>query len=156
MATAYLSLGTNLEDKKRNMITAAGLLVERVGEIFALSNLYETKPWGFESENTFLNAALILETSLDPFALLDATKQIEQDMGRKEKSNGSYKDRIIDIDILMYEDIILETKELTLPHPLMHQRSFVIGPLAEIASALIHPILKKSIGELYLSLPVDC
>lgn len=152
MATAYLSLGTNLGDKKRNMTTAAGLLAERVGEILALSHLYETKPWGFESENTFLNAALILETPLDPFELLDKTKQIELEMGRKEKSNGSYKDRIIDIDILMYEDVILETKELTLPHPLMHKRSFVIGPLAEIASTLQHPVLKKSIGELYLSL----
>lgn len=155
MATVYLSLGTNLGDKKRNMTTAAGLLAERMGEILALSHLYETKPWGFESENTFLNAAIALETPMEPFELLDATKQIERDMGRKEKSNGSYKDRLIDIDILMYEDVIIQTEELTIPHPLMHERSFVIGPLAEIAATCEHSILKKTIGELYLSLSVD-
>ncbi|MDR1203052.1 MAG: 2-amino-4-hydroxy-6-hydroxymethyldihydropteridine diphosphokinase [Tannerellaceae bacterium] len=154
MATAYLSLGTNLGDKKTNMTTAAGLLAERAGEILALSNLYETQPWGFESGNTFLNAAIILETQSDPFELLDITKQIELEMGRKEKSNGSYKDRIIDIDILMYEDVIIQTNELTIPHPLMHKRNFVLGPLAEIAATLKHPTLKKTIGELYFSLPL--
>lgn len=154
MATVYLSLGTNLGDKKANMTTAAGLLAERVGEILALSNLYETKPWGFESDNSFLNAAIIMETRLDPFELLDVTKQIESEMGRKEKSDITYKDRIIDIDILMYEDAIIQTKELTIPHPFMHKRNFVIGPLAEIAATLEHPILKKTIGELYLSLPM--
>ncbi len=154
MATAYLSLGTNLGDKKRNMIIAAGLLAERVGEILALSDLYETKPWGFDSENTFLNAALIIETSLDPFELLDATQAIEKEMGRTEKSHGQYKDRIIDIDILLYEDLILNTKELTLPHPLMHERGFVVGPLAEIAATLVHPVIKKTMGEIYLSLPI--
>ncbi len=154
MATVYLSLGTNIGDKKRNMTMASGLLAERVGEILALSDLYETNPWGFESENSFLNAALIIETSLDPFELLDMTKAIEIEMGRTEKSNGVYKDRIIDIDILMYEDLILNKEELTLPHPFMHERSFVIGPLAEIAATLQHPVLKKTIGELYLSLPM--
>ncbi len=154
MATAYLGLGTNLGLKKRNIITAAGLLAERVGEILALSNLYETNPWGFISENTFLNAALIIETSLDPFSLLDETQKIEKDMGREDKSAGSYHDRIIDIDILMYEDLIINTDELIIPHPLMHERSFVIGPLAEIAATLKHPVLKKTIGEIYLSLPM--
>ncbi|MDR1403581.1 MAG: 2-amino-4-hydroxy-6-hydroxymethyldihydropteridine diphosphokinase [Tannerellaceae bacterium] len=153
MATAYLSIGTNLEDKRRNMTTAAGLLAERVGEILVLSTLYETKPWGFESENTFLNAAVILETRLSPLELLDITKQIELEMGRKEKSDGMYKDRIIDIDILMYEDVIIQTDELTIPHPLMHKRNFVLAPLAEIAATLTHPTLKKTIGELYFSLP---
>ncbi|MDH6306624.1 2-amino-4-hydroxy-6-hydroxymethyldihydropteridine diphosphokinase [Parabacteroides sp. PF5-5] len=153
MAKVYLSLGTNLGDKKRNLITVSGLLAERVGTILALSTMYETKPWGFESENTFLNAAIILETSYPPFELLEITQKIELEMGRKEKSNGSYKDRIIDIDILMYEDLIVTTEKLTIPHPFMHKRSFVIGPLAEIAASLVHPVLKKTIGELYLSLP---
>lgn len=152
MATVYLGLGSNLGDKKRNITMAAGLLAERVGEILALSNLYETQPWGFDSPNTFLNAALTIETSLDPFELLDATQAIELEMGRKEKTTDSYKDRLIDIDILMHDDVILDTKELTLPHPFMHKRNFVIGPLAEIAASLIHPVLKKTIGELYLSL----
>lgn len=154
MPTAYLSLGSNLGDKKRNITTAVGLLAERVGEILALSNLYETQPWGFQSEHTFVNSALIIETSLDPFELLDQTQSIEKEMGRTEKTQDGYQDRIIDIDILMYEDIILDTQELTLPHPLMHKRNFVVGPLAEIASTLQHPVLKKSIGEIYLSLPL--
>ena len=134
------------------MTIAAGLLAERVGGLLALSHLHETQPWGFDSLNTFLNAALIIETSLEPLELLEATKAIENEMGRKEKTTASYKDRIIDIDILMYEDIVLRSEELTLPHPLMHKRSFVITPLAEIAPTLVHPVLKKTIWEIYLSL----
>ena len=126
MAIAYLALGTNIGNRRRNMITAAALLAERVGDVLALSGFYETEPWGFQSENTFLNAALRLETSLSPLELLKATQQIEVEMGRTQKSNGTYHDRIIDIDILLYDDLILQTPELTLPHPLMQDRRFVM------------------------------
>jgi 2-amino-4-hydroxy-6-hydroxymethyldihydropteridine diphosphokinase len=136
MATVYLGLGTNLGDKKTNMATATKLLAERVGEILALSTLYETQPWGFESDNTFLNAAIALETRLTPLELLNITKQIELDMGRTEKSGNSYKDRIMDIDILMYDNITIQTDELTIPHPLMHKRDFVFQPLAEVVKEL--------------------
>ncbi len=148
MATAYLSLGTNIGNKRRNLITAAALLAERVGDILALSDIYETEPWGFESENTFLNAALALRTLLSPLELLDATRLIEVEMGRVEKSNGTYQDRIIDIDILMYDDIVMQTLQLTIPHPLMHKRSFVMEPLAEIAPDVVHPVFHKTIAEL--------
>lgn len=148
MATAYLSLGTNLGEKKRNITKAAGLLAERVGTILALSPFYESLPWGFVSENDFLNAALAVETPLSPFRLLDVTQQIEREMGRTPTPSGPYQDRIIDIDILLYEDFILNTPRLTLPHPLMHKRSFAIVPLAGIAPRLLHPVLGKSIGEL--------
>ncbi|WP_455627658.1 2-amino-4-hydroxy-6-hydroxymethyldihydropteridine diphosphokinase [Parabacteroides chinchillae] len=148
MATAYLSLGTNIGNKRRNLITAAALLAERVGDILALSDIYETEPWGFESENTFLNAALALRTLLSPLELLDATRLIEIEMGRVEKSNGTYQDRIIDIDILMYDDIVMQTLQLTIPHPLMHKRSFVMEPLAEIAPDVVHPVFHKTIAEL--------
>lgn len=145
MAIAYLALGTNIGNKRRNMITAAALLAERVGDVLALSGFYETDPWGFQSENTFLNAALQLDTSLSPLELLKATQEIEIEMGRTQKSNGAYHDRIIDIDILLYDDLVLQTPELTLPHPLMHERLFVMEPLAEIAPNVIHPVFKKPV-----------
>ena len=145
MAIAYLALGTNIGNKRRNMITAAALLAERVGDVLALSGFYETEPWGFQSENTFLNAALQLDTSLSPLELLKATQEIEIEMGRTQKSNGAYHDRIIDIDILLYDNLVLQTPELTLPHPLMHGRLFVMEPLAEIAPNVIHPVFKKPV-----------
>lgn len=127
------------------MITAAALLAERVGDVLALSGFYETEPWGFQSDNTFLNAALQLHTLLPPLQLLYATQEIEKEMGRKQKSNGVYHDRIIDIDILLYDDLILQTPELVLPHPLMHERGFVLEPLVEIAPNVVHPVLGKTI-----------
>ena len=130
------------------MLTAAALLAERVGDVLALSGFYETEPWGFQSENTFLNAALRLETSLSPLELLKATQQIEVEMGRTQKSNGTYHDRIIDIDILLYDDLILQTPELTLPHPLMQDRRFVMEPLLEIAPSVVHPVFKKTVVSL--------
>ena len=139
MAIAYLALGTNIGNKRRNMITAAALLAERVGDVLALSGFYETEPWGFQSENTFLNAALQLDTSLSPLELLKATQEIEIEMGRTQKSNGAYHDRIIDIDILLYDDLVLQTPEL------MHERLFVMEPLAEIAPNVIHPVFKKPV-----------
>ena len=128
MAIAYLGLGTNIGNKRRNMITAAALLAERVGDILVLSGFYETEPWGFESENFFLNAAVKLKTSFSPLELLRITQRIEKELGRAEKSSGVYHDRIIDIDILLYEDEVLQIPELTLPHPLMHERKFVMEP----------------------------
>ena len=155
MAVVYFSLGANIGDKRNNMITAVALLSERVGSILALSDLYETTPWGFVSENNFLNAALMMETTLSPYEILGLTQDIERDMGRSQKSEGEYHDRVIDIDILMYDDWVIDTPLLTLPHPLMHQRSFVLGPLSEIAHTCIHPVLNRSIGEFYLALPTN-
>jgi 2-amino-4-hydroxy-6-hydroxymethyldihydropteridine diphosphokinase len=152
MATAYISLGTNLGDKNKHITTAVKLLAERAGEILTLSRLYENPPWGFESENEFVNTALALETALSPIDLLNITQQIEREMGRTENTSGSYCDRIIDIDILFYEDMILHTDNITLPHPLMHERRFMVVPLAEIAPAFLHPVLKKTITELAFSL----
>jgi 2-amino-4-hydroxy-6-hydroxymethyldihydropteridine diphosphokinase len=148
MATAYLALGTNLGDKQHNISTATRLLAERTGIILALSRLYGSQPWGFVSDYNFLNAALALETTLDPFKLLDATRRIEQDMGRRVHNDDAYHDRIIDIDILLYEDMIINTPLLTLPHPLMHRRDFVIVPMAEIAPGLEHPLLKQTFSQM--------
>lgn len=149
MAKVYISLGSNLGDRQNNMLTAVALLAERVGKILALSALYETEPWGFDSENRFINAALIMETDIEPMDLLRITRKIELDMGRTEKTNGSYTDRYIDIDLLMYDDLIFESPLLTLPHPLMHKRAFVLQPLAEIAPEAVHPVLNETIEQLY-------
>ena len=148
MATAYLGLGTNVGNKRGNLVTAAALLAERVGDVLALSGFYETEPWGFESENFFLNAAVKLKTSFPPLELLQITQQIEKELGRAEKSNGVYHDRIIDIDILLYDDEVLQIPGLTLPHPLMHERKFVMDPLSEIAPFVVHPVLKERIIDL--------
>jgi 2-amino-4-hydroxy-6-hydroxymethyldihydropteridine diphosphokinase len=148
MAIAYLSLGTNLGNKRRNLIIAAALLAERVGDILALSGFYETEPWGFDSENTFLNAALKLRTSLSPSALLTVTQDIEKELGRIVKSKDFYQDRVIDIDILLYDDLVLDTVDLKIPHPLMVKRAFVLNPLSEIDPFVVHPILKQSIKDL--------
>ena len=138
MATAYLGLGTNVGNKRGNLVTAAALLAERVGDVLALSDMYET----------FLNAVIVMTTELSPMELLDATRLIEIEMGRIEKSDGAYHDRIIDIDLLMMDEQILHTERLTLPHPLMHKRSFVMEPLAEVAPSVKHPVFGKTMREL--------
>lgn len=152
MALVYLGLGTNIGNKRKNMVTAAALLAERVGDVLSLSSFYETEPWGFASENTFLNAALELETVCSPMELLRLTQQIEREMGRTQKSDGSYHDRIIDIDILLYGNEVVHHEDLVVPHPLMQQRLFVMQPLAEIAPSLVHPVLQKSMYDLYMDL----
>ena len=133
MHTVYLSLGSNLGDKEQNLASAVSEIARRIGDITAQSAFLETEPWGFDSENTFLNAAVCVETELSPYELLHTTQQIERDLGRKQKSEkGQYHDRIIDIDILLYDDLHIQTPELTIPHPLMQQRDFVLIPLKEI------------------------
>lgn len=140
MHIVYLSLGSNLGDRKKNLENVINLIAERIGNLSAISSIYETEPWGFKSENSFLNMVVKLETQLSPLQLLADTKKIEIEMGRKEKNTKEYKDRIIDIDIILYDDLILKSKELTLPHPLFHEREFVLSPLLEIAPKLIHPL----------------
>lgn len=152
MALVYLGLGTNIGNKRKNMVTAAALLAERAGDVLSLSSFYETEPWGFASENTFLNAALELETVYSPMELLRLTQQIEREMGRTQKSDGSYHDRIIDIDILLYGNEVVHHGDLVVPHPLMQQRLFVMQPLVEIAPSLVHPVLQKSMYDLYMDL----
>lgn len=150
MATVYLGLGTNLGNKEANLRTAIYKLQERIGKQVSLSSFYETAPWGFESDHSFLNAAIGLETSLSPIEILHITQDIEKELGRTKKSvNGSYSDRLIDIDILLYDTLVLQTPELTIPHPLMTERDFVMKPLIEIAGNVIHPTRQKTLSELY-------
>lgn len=135
MHTVYLSLGSNLGDRKATMRRAIGLLNERAGSVDRQSSFIETEPWGFESTNKFLNMCVRLLTTLSPEQLLLATKQIERELGRTQKSvNGQYHDRPIDIDILMYDDVHIDSDDLTLPHTHMQEREFVMKPLREILS----------------------
>ena len=129
----YFSLGSNLGDKAGNIREAINRIGELIGEVDRQSTLLITEPWGFESDNPFVNAAVRCITTLSPFDILHLTQDIERAMGRTVKSSdGQYHDRIIDIDILMYDDIHINTPELILPHPLMKERDFVMIPLSEI------------------------
>ena len=146
MAILYLSLGTNLGNRQSNFETALMLIGQRIGTVEAISGIIETEPWGFDSPNRFLNMAVQVITELGPRQTLLATQGIEREIGRTEKSAGRvYHDRVIDIDILLYDDLVMDTQELTIPHPLMHKRSFVLKPLSEIAPDVEHPILHKTI-----------
>lgn len=130
---AYLSLGTNLGDKRKNIAEAINNIGELVGDVVRQSALYETEPWGFRSDNRFVNAAVCVDTRLSPRRLLEVTQRIEREMGRTLKSDGGeYHDRIIDIDILLYGDQHIDEPDLKIPHPLMHERDFVMTPLNEI------------------------
>ena len=131
--TVYFSLGSNLGDKKQNLSTAIKLMEEQIGVLVRQSAFLATEPWGFQSDNSFVNAAICMETTLEPLGVLVETQRIEREMGRTIKSvNGEYHDRIIDIDILLYDDLHINTPQLTIPHPLMEQRDFVMIPLREI------------------------
>ena len=142
----YLGLGSNLGDREALIEQAIGLIGERVGRVVRQSSLIETEPWGFESENKFLNGVILCETTLTPRQLLKATQKIERELGKNKahatkRSHDSslftlhsslYKDRPIDIDILLYDDVTIDEPDLQIPHPLMHKRDFVMIPLREI------------------------
>lgn len=133
MHKIYLGLGSNLGNRKENLAYAIRFIGERVGKVLRVSSFIETEPWGFESENTFVNAVILCETDLTPRQLLCATQKIEREMGRQKKStDGGYSDRCIDIDILLYDDLRVDEPDLQIPHPLMLKRDFVMIPLREI------------------------
>ncbi|MGP1481566.1 MAG: 2-amino-4-hydroxy-6-hydroxymethyldihydropteridine diphosphokinase [Hoylesella enoeca] len=133
MHTVYLALGTNLGDRRETIREAVKRIGKDVGTVERQSSLLETKPWGFVSANDFINAAVRVSTSLSPRRVLETTQHIEREMGRTHKStNRQYHDRIIDIDILLYDDIEIDEPDLHIPHPLMHERDFVMRPLQEI------------------------
>ena len=130
-----MSLGSNLGDREQILHRAIALIGERIGTVQRVSSFLETEPWGFRSEHPFLNAACLVLTTLSPEQCLEETQKIERELGRKRKSrNGIYHDRPIDIDLLMYDDLTLSTPKLTLPHPHMLERDFVMIPLREIMS----------------------
>ena len=145
----YLALGTNLGEKRRNIEEAYGEIEKRIGAIVSKSAFYITEPEGFKSGNQFVNTVCIVRTTLPVAELFSISRKIEEKLGRTLKSqNMQYVDRIIDIDILMYDDCIIHTPQLEIPHPRLHQRSFVLSPLKEVAPNVVHPVLGKKISQL--------
>lgn len=139
MSNLYLSLGSNIGNRESNLESALKLIGLKVGTVMEVSDIIETVPWGFESQNSFLNMAVKVQTELEPLEVLHRTQEIEHMLGRTEKTvNGQYHDRPIDIDLLMYDSLIMDSPELTLPHPLMWQRQFVTQPLRQIAPELFN------------------
>ena len=133
MPTTYLSLGSNLGDRRQLLHTAINEIAERVGRVEAISSCIETEPVGFDSVHLFLNMAVRVTTELNPYELLKVLKQLERDLGRTRKSHdGVHYDRTIDIDILLYDNWEINSEELQIPHPRMWERDFVMRPLKEI------------------------
>ncbi len=147
MASVYLGIGSNLGQRENNCRKAIEHLTDAGVKVKKQSKPVETKPWGVEDQPAFINMAAMAETSLEPLELLSELKAIEKAMGRDMEA-GRWAPRLIDLDILLYDDIVLETPELIIPHPLMHERAFVLAPLAEIAPYMMHPVLNKTVSQL--------
>ena len=145
----YLGLGSNLGDKKETLQRAIENLSLALGSPVALSSFMESEPWGYTSSSNYINCVVAFDTTLTPTQLLDTTEEAERALGRTRKSiDGQYNDRPIDIDILFCGNQVINTPRLTIPHPLLHKRNFVLTPLREIAPTLVHPTLGKTIEQL--------
>ena len=139
----FLGIGTNLGDRESNLKKAIALIKENIGPVIKSSSVYETEPWGFQSNDYFLNMVLEVKTDLKPSGLLGRVLMIEASMGRLRNAEG-YTSRLIDIDILFYGKRKFSGKALLIPHPKLHERKFVLIPLCEIAPEFIHPVLGKT------------
>jgi len=150
VALVYLALGSNLGDRKANMEEALRRLETRGIKLIARSSFLETAPYGVSDQPPFMNCAAKCETKLSPAGLIAAALGVENDMGRvRERRWGP---RNIDIDVIFYDDLVIKTQELTVPHYDMHNRDFVLGPLCELEPGLIHPVLKVSLSGLLANL----
>ncbi len=148
MAATYLLLGGNIGDRHAVLRAALTSIEAQVGKVDERSAIYETAPWGFEHPNAFLNQVVLVTTVLQPMELLHTLQAIETALGRTRVAAEGYAARIIDIDILFYNNEIVKTEALTIPHPLLHHRLFTLEPLAEIAPQLVHPVLQQTIAQL--------
>ena len=147
MIDVYLLLGSNENERLESLQKAKKLIESRCGKMIKQSQIYETEAWGVKEQHSFLNQAIAIETSLEPLELLQTLKQIEKETGRVETIK--WGPRVIDIDILFYGNRVVETKELKIPHPYLHQRKFTLAPLNEIAAEFVHPLFNKSVNELF-------
>jgi 2-amino-4-hydroxy-6-hydroxymethyldihydropteridine diphosphokinase len=150
MKKIYLGLGSNLGDREHNLKEAFARIEEHIGHTVKSSSLYETEPWGFNANENFLNAVIEVETELNPCGVLGAILMIETLLGRT-RGEKQYSSRVIDIDILLYNELIVDEVSLKIPHPLLHKRMFVLVPLCEIAPQLIHPVLNVTVATLFAS-----
>jgi len=144
MNKVFIGIGSNIGDRTLNIEMALAKINDSVGQILAQSSIYETESWGFKSDNPFLNLVVLIDTALNPIDLLDALKRIEKLLGRQRRSIV-YQNRPIDLDILFFNESVVNNPNLTIPHPYIQERMFVLKPLADIAPDLVHPVLKKSI-----------
>lgn len=148
MNKIYLGLGSNLGNREHNIKEAYARIEAHIGNIVKSSSMYETEPWGFSAEESFLNTVTEVETKLTPSGLLDAILMIETLLGRI-REDVQYSSRVIDIDILFYNDLIADEVNLKIPHPHMHKRMFVLVPFCEVAPDAIHPVFNKSVLHLH-------
>jgi 2-amino-4-hydroxy-6-hydroxymethyldihydropteridine diphosphokinase len=147
MRNIFLGIGSDLGNREGNLRRAVNSISEIIGPVQVSSSVYESEPWGFRSESMFLNIVVKTESQLSPHKLLEAIISIESEMGRI-RTEQHYSSRIIDIDILLMDDLIINEADLNVPHPRMHQRKFVLVPISEIAGDIMHPVFKKSIKTL--------
>lgn len=147
MKIVFLGIGTNLGSREINLKKAIEKIGESIGPVIGSSSIYETEPWGFQANEEFLNQVVKVRTDLNPSGLLGRILMIETLLGRI-RGEQRYESRLIDIDILLYDDIIVDEENLKIPHPLMHQRRFVLVPLCELAPDMIHPVLKRTFADL--------
>ena len=145
----FLLLGSNMGDRLSLLHEARTLLAAHAGAVVGQSGCYESEPWGFEADTLFMNQALQIDTRLTPMQLLSAIQRIERQLGRERTTPpGVYASRPIDIDILFYDNLVIDTPALTVPHPLLHRRRFALLPLCDLALDYTHPVLHKTISEL--------
>lgn len=145
---SLILIGSNQGQRELTINQSIKMLAERCGEVFLLSSLYETEPWGFIAEQNFLNQVVALDTKMNPYDLLRELLMIEKELGRKRHDVEGYESRPIDLDILYYDDMIINDNDLILPHPRLHKRRFALMPLCDIAADFIHPVFKRSNREL--------
>lgn len=148
MQTAYLLLGSNLGDKKNNLLKAIDFINGHVAPVTGVSSMYQTAPWGFSSEQDFLNQALEIKASVSPEELLARLLEMELRFGRVREPGAGYQARTLDADILFYSDLVISGETLVLPHPRMHLRRFALMPMCELAPDFLHPVLNKSMAHL--------
>ena len=153
MNFAYLLLGSNLDDRSAKLQRAKEAISARIGNITRESSVYESEPWGFQSEHWFLNQVIRIETNYRPIQVLEKILRIEHKLGRYRSGDQGYKSRSIDIDILFYNDEIISEDKLTIPHPKIPERMFTLLPLSELDRSMIHPGSRKSISDLMRECP---
>ena len=146
MNEVYLQLGSNIGDRLDNLDQSIKIITERIGNVLEKSSVYESTPWGVENQRNFLNQVIFVESNFDAYTILDLVLQIEKDMGRIRIEK--WGERIIDIDILFIDDLIIESENLCIPHEFIAKRKFVLQPMCEIAPGFIHPKLNKTISQL--------
>ncbi len=155
MAKVTLLTGGNLGDVSRNMSRVFALISNQLGDIKLASKIYESESWGFDSIDIFQNQVLVVYTDLDPLEVLSVTQNIEREFGKivgavefDESGNRVYHSREMDIDILFYDDVVIDSDRLVIPHPRLHLRTFVLNPLSEVMGDFVHPILEMSINDI--------